>query len=328
MDVGAHYSFRKCNRADSILYHGPEEWIGGRDMLVSVTDLSKSFKEHQAVKGISFSIEKGGCIALIGPNGAGKTTTLQMLAGLVSPTKGTIQFAGYEGRDSRTLIGFLPQHPSFFNWMTPKEFLQFVGNLSHVPKKKLATRIDETLGFVRLDDVKNKRIGGFSGGMKQRLGLAQALLHEPELLILDEPVSALDPTGRREVLQLIHTLKKEMTILFSTHILHDAEQVCEEILMLKDGELKWNGKLEQLKKEFESCAIKLQTREPLDGILEDVPYIEKVDYPDPHTAMITLKDMEKTNELLQQVLFKKRTVIHYEMMQGSLEDAYLEVMER
>ncbi|WP_428909899.1 ATP-binding cassette domain-containing protein [Niallia sp. Krafla_26] len=296
-------------------------------MLVSITNLSKRFKEHQAVKGITFSIEKGSCVALIGPNGAGKTTTLQMLAGLVSPTTGSIQFVGNENVDPRSLIGFLPQHPSFFNWMTPREFLQLVGNLSHVPKKQLLARIDETLAFVRLDKVKNKKIGGFSGGMKQRLGLAQALLHEPELLILDEPVSALDPTGRREVLGLIHKLKKEMTILFSTHILHDAEQVCEEILMLKDGDLKWNGTLDQLKKQFDSFAIKLQTREPLAGVLEDTGYIESIDYSDPYTAKITLKDMERTNDLLQHILFKKRTVTHYEMMQGSLEDAYLEVME-
>ena len=211
--------------------------------------------------------------------------------------------------------------------MTAKEFLQFVGDLSHVPKKQLIARIDETLAFVRLEEVKNKKIGGFSGGMKQRLGLAQALLHEPELLILDEPVSALDPMGRREVLQLIEKLKQNITILFSTHILHDAEQVCDEIMMLKDGNLKWHGELEQLRKEFDSLAIKIQTREPLQGVLEDVSYIENIDYQDPHTAMVTMKDMEKTNDLLKQVLLKNQTVILFEMLQESLEDAYMKVME-
>src|SRR4051812_22232212 len=173
-------------------------------MLVTITDLSKKYKEYTAVKHISFSIEKGSCIALLGPNGAGKTTTLQMLAGLLTSTTGTIEFEGYKQKDYRSLIGFLPQHPSFFNWMTASEFLQFAGGLSHMQKEKLATRIDETLTFVSLKEVKNKKIGSFSGGMKQRLGLAQALLHEPELLILDEPVSALDPTGRRDVLHLIN----------------------------------------------------------------------------------------------------------------------------
>lgn len=297
-------------------------------MFVSVTNLSKSFKEHKAVKRISFAIHKGRCIALLGPNGAGKTTTLQMLAGLIKPTTGSIQFAGHKSSDYRSLIGFLPQHPSFFNWMTPKEFLQFAGELSHVPKKQLTARIEETLTFVRLEAVKNKKIGGFSGGMKQRLGLAQALLHQPELLILDEPVSALDPTGRREVLQLIEKLKQEMTILFSTHILHDAEQVCDEIMMLKDGDLKWQGPLHQLKEEFDSCMIKLQTRETLEGVLENVSYIRNIDYQNKYTATVTMNDMGKTNELLQQVLLKKRTVILFEMLQDSLEDAYMKVMER
>lgn len=297
-------------------------------MLVTVNHLSKKFKEQTAVNPISFSIGKGRCIALLGPNGAGKTTTLQMLAGLLTPTTGSIEFAGNGQKDNRARIGFLPQHPSFFNWMTATEFLQFVGELSHVPKKQLGVRIEETLAFVRLEDVKNKRIGGFSGGMKQRLGLAQALLHEPELLILDEPVSALDPGGRRDVLQLIGELKSKMTILFSTHILHDAEQVCEEILMLKDGNLKWSGTLDVLKKEFDSLTIKLQTKEPLKGALEQLDFIEEIEYLNAHTVKIRMENLAHSNELVEALMRKQRTLIHYELMQDSLEDAYMKVMER
>lgn len=296
-------------------------------MLVTINDLSKSFKKQMAVKPISFQIEKGRCIALLGPNGAGKTTTLQMLAGLLTPTKGSIEFMGLKDKDYRSMIGFLPQHPSFFNWMTAKEFLHFAGELSHVPKTQLATRIDETLSFVRLEQVKNKKIGGFSGGMKQRLGLAQALLHKPELLILDEPVSALDPTGRRDVLQLIDQLKSEMTILFSTHILHDAEQVCEDILMLKEGELKWNGTLELLRNEFQSLAIKIRTEEPIKGMFESINYIEKIDYLDLTTAKIELSASAKANELLQEMIHQNRTISHFERLQDSLEDVYMKVME-
>ena len=297
-------------------------------MLVTVNHLSKKFKEQTAVNPISFSIGKGRCIALLGPNGAGKTTTLQMLAGLLTPTSGSIEFPGNGQKDNRARIGFLPQHPSFFNWMTATEFLQFVGELSHVPKKQLGVRIEETLAFVRLEDVKNKRIGGFSGGMKQRLGLAQALLHEPELLILDEPVSALDPGGRRDVLQLIGELKSKMTILFSTHILHDAEQVCEEILMLKDGNLKWSGTLDVLKKEFDSLTIKLQTKEPLKGALEQLDFIEEIEYLNAHTVKIRMENLAHSNELVEALMRKQRTLIHYELMQDSLEDAYMKVMER
>ena len=224
-------------------------------MLVQINKLQKKFKDHEAVKSIDFQIERGRCIALLGPKGAGKTTTLQMLAGLLTPTRGGITFNGAENKDYRPYIGFLPQHPSFFNCMTPKEFLKFAGKLSNIPKNSLKNRIEESLTIVSLLDVQNKKIGGFSGGMKQRLGLAQALLHKPELLILDEPVSALDPAGRRDVLQIIHALKSEMTILFSTHVLHDAEQVCDEVIMLKDGEIKWDGTLPALKEAFATSAV-------------------------------------------------------------------------
>ncbi|WP_338472447.1 ABC transporter ATP-binding protein [Niallia sp. XMNu-256] len=296
-------------------------------MLVTVKNLSKKYKRHTAVHPLSFSIRKGRCIALLGPNGAGKTTTLQILAGLLTPTTGKIEFAENKQKDVRSRIGFLPQHPSFFNWMTAAEFLQFAGELSQVPKKNLTVRMEEILAFVQLEEVKNKNIGGFSGGMKQRLGLAQALLHEPELLILDEPVSALDPTGRRDVLQLIQRLKSEMTILFSTHILHDAEQVCEDILMLKDGSLKWDGTLEALKKEYNSLTIKLQTREPLEGALEQLGFIRKVEYFDPCTAKIGM-DLAYSNQLIETVLQQQRTLSHFEVLQDSLEDVYMKVMER
>lgn len=297
-------------------------------MLITVKSLSKKYKKHTAVQPISFSIRKGRCIALLGPNGAGKTTTLQILAGLLRPTTGKIEFVENHQKDVRARIGFLPQHPSFFNWMTAAEFLQFAGELSHVPKKQLTVRIEETLAFVQLEDVKNKKIGGFSGGMKQRLGLAQALLHEPELLILDEPVSALDPTGRRDVLQLIQRLKSKMTILFSTHILHDAEQVCEDILMLKDGKLKWNGTLEALKDEFDSLTIKLQTREPLEGVLEQLDFIQGIEYFDSFTAKIWMDHLAHSNQLVETLLQQQRTLSHFEVVQDSLEDVYMKVMER
>ncbi|KMJ57331.1 multidrug ABC transporter ATP-binding protein [Bacillus sp. LL01] len=298
-------------------------------MLLEINHLTKSYKQHQAVKGISFQIEKGTCVALLGPNGAGKTTSLQMLAGLLTPTSGTIQFAENKGKDYRHQIGFLPQHPSFFSWMTPKEFLQFAGKLSHLPKPQLKAKIEETLEFVSLTDVKNKRIGGFSGGMKQRLGLAQALLHDPELLILDEPVSALDPDGRRDVLKILTQLKSRMTILFSTHVLHDAEQVCDSVIMLKNGQIKWNGSLDSLKSEHTTSALKIKTEESLTGKLDGIHDVDSIDYTDSHTATIYVNEATfRANNILTRLLENKLTLIHYEKMQDSLEDAYMKVMNR
>ena len=296
-------------------------------MLVQINKLQKKYKDHEAVKSISFEIERGRCIALLGPNGAGKTTTLQMLAGLLTPTSGEISFNGAENKDYRPYIGFLPQHPSFFNWMTPKEFLQFAGKLSNIPNKMLKDRIEESLTFVSLLEVQNKKIGGFSGGMKQRLGLAQALLHKPELLILDEPVSALDPAGRRDVLQIIHALKSEMTILFSTHVLHDAEQVCEEVIMLKDGEIKWDGTLPALKEAFATSAVKIITDKTISG-LDSIEFVTQIDFTNELEAIVYLQDDSvNTNELLHYVLSNGYTVNHFEKLQDSLEDAYIRVME-
>lgn len=297
-------------------------------ILLQVNDLSKTYGKDQAVKEISFQIEKGKCIAIIGPNGAGKTTTLQMLAGLLTPTSGTIRFPGKQLKDYRHLIGFLPQHPAFFSWMTAKEFLMFAGRLSKLTKSQLASKIDETLAFVSLNDVKNKRIGGFSGGMKQRLGIAQALIHEPELLILDEPVSALDPNGRRDVLKMLHTLKSKMTILFSTHVLHDAEQICDSVMMLKNGRIKWNGSLTELKNSSVS-AIKIKTVQPLEHCFDGLPKLAHIEYNDLNTAVLHFHESTfDTNLLLNKLIEKNLTLLHFEHLQDSLEDAYLKVMNQ
>lgn len=298
-------------------------------MLLQIKELEKKYKSHIAVKKISFQIEKGECIALLGPNGAGKTTTLQMLAGLLTPTSGSIQFEQFEQKDYRSKIGFLPQHPSFFNWMSPVQFLQFAGELSHIPKQQMKEKIDEVLQFVSLSDVKKKRIGGFSGGMKQRLGLAQALLNDPELLILDEPVSALDPAGRRDVLSLIIKLKERMTILFSTHVLHDAEQVCDKVIMLKNGEIKRDNKLEELSRAFITSAVNVQTEEPIQDRLSDLPHIKKMKIVTDRSITIFINEAKhNSNELLSAIMEKGFTIKRFEKLQDSLEEAYMKVMEQ
>lgn len=295
-------------------------------MFVQVNQLQKRFNDHQAIKGITFHIKKGRCTALLGPNGAGKTTTLHMLAGLLSPTKGSISYNGE--KDYRKHIGFMPQHPTFFNWMTPVEFLYFAGKLSGVPKQSLIEYVNNSLSFVGLTEVKNRKIGGFSGGMKQRLGLAQAILHQPKLLILDEPVSALDPTGRREVLILMEKLKERMTILFSTHVLHDAEQVCDEVLMLKEGEIKWEGSLIDLKKVFSHTAIHIETIEPIKNAFDELIKPEAIHFTtDNNATILEITPSLQTNDLLTTLISRGYTIQRFEVMEDSLEDAYMKVVD-
>src|SRR5690606_21871186 len=215
--------------------------------ILTVCKLTKKYNSYTVVDKISFQLEANKCIALIGPNGAGKTTTLRMLAGLIKQTSGTINFLNTGQKDFRSFIGYLPQHPVFYNWMSGLEYLIFCAKLTLIDKKAAKSRAEELLEKVGLKDAKNKQIGNYSGGMKQRLGIAQAIIHQPKLVILDEPVSALDPIGRREVLTLMEELKKEMTILFSTHILNDADEISDELLLLHDGKIVEAGSMELLR---------------------------------------------------------------------------------
>jgi len=226
--------------------------------LIEISGLKKKIQGTDIIKGLDFKLEKGKCIALLGPNGAGKTTTLQMLSGLMKPTEGTIIFAEAKNKgDFRHLIGYLPQYPVFYEWMSGFEFLVYVGKLAGLRTKEAKERALELLKNVGINDAKNRKIGKYSGGMKQRLGIAQALIHRPQLIMLDEPVSALDPFGRREVLELLERLKAETTILFSTHILNDAQEVCDEILFLNKGEIVESGTMEELRDRHQQTKIDL-----------------------------------------------------------------------
>jgi ABC-2 type transport system ATP-binding protein len=228
--------------------------------LLEANRLTRSFGSADAVKEISFAIGDKRVVALLGPNGAGKTTTLSMLAGLLEPTFGNISFPGLQG-DRRRWIGFLPQTPVFFGWMTGRETIVTAGRLCGLSEKEAESRATELLETVGLRDAAGRKVSGYSGGMKQRLGLAQAVVHRPKLLILDEPVSALDPVGRRDVLDMLRSWKKDMTILLSTHILHDAEEVCDDLILLNRGRLVAQGTLDELQRSAGSASIHIKTAE-------------------------------------------------------------------
>ena len=227
-------------------------------LLLQVDQLTKKYGDHQVADTISFEIEEHTSTALIGPNGAGKTTTLSMLAGLVSPTGGTIQFQKGVHQDIRSIIGFLPQYPKFFPWLSALEVTEMAAQLSGVNAKQATVEAKKTLEFVGLSEAMKKKTGTFSGGMKQRLGLAQAIVHKPKLLLLDEPVSALDPVGRRQVMDLLKELQQETTILYSTHILNDAEEMADQLLFLRQGKLVEHGSLEEVRSRYAEPRILIE----------------------------------------------------------------------
>lgn len=235
-------------------------------VMLEVQQLRKAFGSLQAVQDVSFALREGRTAALLGPNGAGKSTMLRMLAGLLHPDAGQIRLAGMPaGSDRRAAIGYLPQYPAFYAWMTGREYLQFAGRLSGLKRREAVRRAAELLESVGLQEAANRRIGGYSGGMRQRLGLAQAVMHRPRLLILDEPVSALDPIGRREVLDLLQAWKTEMTILYATHVLHDAEELTDDLLILHEGKVLLTGQLREVMDKHRQPVIRLRSERSLDG---------------------------------------------------------------
>jgi ABC-2 type transport system ATP-binding protein len=202
-----------------------------------------------ALRPLNLAVEDGEIFGFLGPNGAGKTTTLKMLMGLVFPSGGTARILGMELDDPRmkAQIGFLPEQPYFYDYLTARELLKYYGQLSGVDAKQLARRADAALERVGLTDAANVQLRKFSKGMLQRAGIAQAILHEPKVVFLDEPMSGLDPMGRREVRNLIEELKSEgKTVFFSTHILSDAEALCDRVAIIHLGELRRIGAIADL----------------------------------------------------------------------------------
>jgi len=202
-----------------------------------------------ALKPLHLSVEEGEIFGFLGPNGAGKTTTLKMLMGLVFPTGGSARILGMDINDPqmKAQIGFLPEQPYFYDYLTAHELLDYYGRLSGVPGKELPPRIVKVLERVGLKDIRGVQLRKFSKGMLQRVGIAQAILHEPKIVFFDEPMSGLDPMGRREVRDLMEQLKHEgKTVFFSTHILSDAEALCDRVAVIHQGELRAVGAVAEL----------------------------------------------------------------------------------
>src|SRR6202163_1981698 len=206
-------------------------------------------RSKRALQPLHLTVEEGEIFGFLGPNGAGKTTTLKMLMGLVFPTAGTARILGHEWTDPeiKAQIGFLPEQPYFYDYLTAHELLDYYGQLSGVPAKNRKQRIDDVLYRVALNDVTGVQLRKFSKGMLQRAGIAQAILHDPKVVFFDEPMSGLDPMGRREVRDLMEQLKTEgKTVFFSTHILSDAEALCDRVAIIHQGELRGVGAVEDL----------------------------------------------------------------------------------
>lgn len=224
-------------------------------MIIELTDVVKKFGNVTALSGIGFSVEKGNTIGLLGPNGSGKTTTMRLLTGMIEPEEGSIHVMDMdpkkEGDGIRAQTGVLTENAAMYEWMTARQNLEFFGALYGLSGPELTRKIWDLVGMFHMEEYENKKVSGYSTGMKKRLAIARALINDPKLLLLDEPTAGLDPESALSIIKLIQTLKSEkVTILLCTHQLFEAQTVCDEFVFLDKGTILESGSLDFLKKKY------------------------------------------------------------------------------
>ena len=304
---------------------------------IQTEGLRKAYGPVKALDGLTLSVEAGTIFGFLGPNGAGKSTTIRLLTGLARPTGGRGWVAGIDiGSNSHQLarrIGYLPEEPSFYPWMSPAEFLDHVGRTFGLSAAERKARVRELLDLAGLAQVSKRHIGGFSRGMRQRLGLAQALVNRPEVLLLDEPASALDPAGRKEVLELIEGLRGQCTVFMSTHILTDVERVCDTVGIINHGKLVIEARQDELLARFITPAFDLECEPASQAAflawakaLPAQKWIRSINLHGTN-ARVVVKDLVAARRcLLPQVVEAGVTLRRYETVTPTLEDIFLRLV--
>ena len=295
------------------------------DML-TLSHVNKCFGHKKVLQDVSFSVREHTVFGFVGQNGAGKTTAMKLILGLLTPDSGEICVNGrpvrYGDTDTNQYIGYLPDVPEFYPYMTPSEYLRFCGEFTGMHSKEISARTEELLCLTGLEK-EDRRIRGFSRGMKQRLGVAQALLSRPKLLICDEPASALDPAGRRELLDILEMAGEQATVLFSTHILSDVEQICDEFAFLHNGKIVRQDTLENLrqKKKSSDVVLEMELAEDAQMLLKIFSYLRSGGH-----NRILLEKAEMLPEILHYIANNKIPFLRLERQEMTIEDLFMEVV--
>ena len=302
---------------------------------IQAAQLTKHFGSILAVDRLDLEVPRGSIFGLLGPNGAGKTTTIRILTGLARPTSGSASVAGVEvGLDQPALrrrIGYLDQDPRFYGWMKGRELLELVGRLHGFAGEELRRRVGTALERTGLAAAGSRRIAGYSGGMRQRLGIAQAVIHEPAILFLDEPVSSLDPEGRRDLLELIEGLRGDATVVFSTHVLADVERICDRVAIMNRGRLVTEGPLGALLAAHARPVYRLDPApgqaasvETLVARLRTAPWATEVTLADGSGLRVSVGDPDAAaREILPIVVSAGVVLIAFEQVRPTLEEVFL-----
>jgi len=308
--------------------------------VIETNDLGKSYKNVDALKKISLSVAPHSIFGFLGPNGAGKTTTIKLLLGLIRPTSGTATIFGQDiVKDSiqiRGRVGYLQQEPRFYDYMTARETIRFTARFFFKgPKVALENRVQETIDLVGLTDKADRKIKGFSGGERQRLGIAQAQVNRPDLLILDEPAANLDPMGRRDVLKVMERLRQHTTIFFSTHILDDVQRVSDTVAILNHGQLVAQAPVSELLSDKGDAIYKLTVKGNSAAIKEKItqqPWVSKMQTVADNGHIkwqVSVTDQEAAEaQLLRLVLADEQvTVAEFGRKKYDLEEVFVNLVE-
>lgn len=298
------------------------------DML-RITDLHKRFGDKEVLRGLNLTVPEHSIYGFIGKNGAGKTTTMKTVLGLLKADSGKVVVNGEQVVYGQTVtnqyIGYLPDVPEFYPFMTAQEYLQFCGEITGMKKADCDSRYKELLELVGLANEKH-RIKGFSRGMKQRLGIAQALLNSPKLLICDEPTSALDPVGRKEILDILLAVREQTTVLFSTHILSDVERICTDVAFLNNGVIETQGKLSDIKTRYRSEEYLLETENDAEihRLTHAFPAMKQLG----RNQLTFCESVLSAFDVLRFVSDQHIAILKFERMEPTLESLFMEVTQK
>jgi ABC-2 type transport system ATP-binding protein len=292
---------------------------------IQVNGLVKNFGTQCAVNQLSFSVKQGEIVGFLGPNGAGKSTTMKMITGFLEPDSGSIEVCGISvstaSIQTKKQIGYLPESNALYTEMYVREYLHFVAGIHQLKDPKKA--VESVIASVGLQIESHKKIGQLSKGYKQRVGLAAAIIHNPPVLILDEPTSGLDPNQILEIREVIRNLGKEKTILFSSHIMQEVEALCERVLVINQGKLMADGKIQDLKSQAgQQHSIYLELGEPATNS-DLIPFAEDVQQLSPTTFRLNTEDVKETNrQIMQWIQSSNRTLVSIRTEERSLEQIF------
>jgi len=301
--------------------------------VIRVENLTKYYGERLAVDDISFRVEKGEIVGFLGPNAAGKTTTMRIITGFLMPTRGDVWVADHNmsshSLDGRRHIGYLPEAIPLYTDMTTRAYLEFIAKLRGLDKDRIRTRVDEVVEMCRLEEYIDVIIGKLSRGFRQRVGVAQSIIHEPDVLILDEPTIAIDPIQVAQTRQLIKELGKEHTILLSTHILPEVSMICERVIIIHEGRIVAEDRIENLSSIIRgSKRIRVEVQGPANQVakrLQQIEGIRQVTFEEPHHIVECSPEQDPRPKIMEAVVKGGWVLLAMESVEMSLEDIFLEL---